>query len=346
VFLGSSYLRAVGRGHGYGMSARGLAIDTALPSGEEFPAFREFWIERPSPDDTAIVVYALLDSPRATGAYRFAIHPGAATVMEVRARIYLRSGVGKLGIAPLTSMYFYGENQPAPAEDYRPEVHDSDGLLIAGADGERIWRPLVNPKRLLVTSFAQRNPKGFGLLQRDRAYGHYEDLEARYERRPSAWVEPIGDWGTGRVELVQIPSANEFNDNVVAYWVPDTLPAPRTALELAYRLKWLDADEPVPSLARVTQTRRGAVGDDTMRFIVDLAGGSPPGEGEIEPAVWCDTHGEVLEKRAYRNDVTGGWRMVVTVRRKDRDEPIELRANVPGKDGPLSETWSYIWPPS
>ena len=345
VFLGASYFRAVGRTQGYGLSARGLALDTALPSGEEFPAFREFWIEWPAPDAQELVVYALLDSRRATGAYRFVIRPGETTAMEVRLRVFLRGDVGKLGIAPLSSMYFFGENQPAPAEDYRPEVHDSDGLLIAGGNGEWLWRPLVNPRRLLVTSFEQQNPRGFGLLQRDRAYVHYEDLESRFERRPSAWIEPRGDWGAGRVELVQIPTADEFNDNIVAYWVPAQAPAPGKPLDLAYRLSWQKESEIVPPVAHVTQTRRGAAGEDTVRFIVDFRGG-PAGASDaaLESVVWGGPGVEVLDHRAYPNDAAGGWRMVATVRRKERDEPVELRAFLRNASGGQSETWSYIWP--
>ena len=345
VFLGASYLRGVGRGHGYGLSARGLALDTALPSGEEFPAFREFWIEWPAPNARELVVYALLDSRRATGAYRFVIRPGDATAMDVRARLFLRAGVGKLGLAPLSSMYFFGENQPAPAEDYRPEVHDSDGLLVASATGEWLWRPLVNPRRLLVTSFALTHPRGFGLLQRDRAFGHYEDLEARYERRPSAWIEPQGDWGPGRVELVQIPTGDEFNDNIVAYWVPDQPPAPLAPYDFSYRLSW-QSDSGIAPLGRVLQTRRGLVDKEQVRFVVDFGGGTLddlPADAAVELAASVGQHGELLEHRAYRNGVAGGWRAVLTVRRTD-DEPVELRAVLRTPAGPVSETWSYIWP--
>jgi glucans biosynthesis protein len=345
VFLGASYFRAVGKGQGYGLSARGLAVDTALPSGEEFPAFREFWIEWPAPHARELVIHALLDSPRATGAYRFVIRPGETTALDVRARLFLRDGVGKLGLAPLSSMYFFGENQPAPAEDFRPEVHDSDGLLLAAAGGEWLWRPLVNPRRLLITSLAQVNPRGFGLLQRDRDFAHYQDLEARYERRPSAWIEPQGDWGPGHVELVQIPTGNEFNDNVVAYWVPGAPPAPGRPYDFAYRLSW-QADSGIAPLGRVLQTRRGQAGKDTVRFIVEFGGGAldalapdaPPGL-----SAWCNERGELLEQRLQRNAAVGGWRAVLTVRRTE-DEPVELRVQLRSKDGPVSETWSYVWP--
>ncbi|HZP92465.1 MAG TPA: glucan biosynthesis protein G, partial [Burkholderiales bacterium] len=189
AFLGASYFRAIGSGQRFGVIGRGLAVDTGLAPGEEFPRFVQFWIERPKPGAKELTMYALLDSRRVTGAYRFILKPGAETVLEVKARVYLRENVGKLALAPLTSMFFYGENQHPPVDDYRPEVHDSDGLSIHSSTGEWIWRPLVNPKRLLITSFAMTNPLGFGLMQRDRDFFHYEDLEARYDLRPSAWVE-------------------------------------------------------------------------------------------------------------------------------------------------------------
>ena len=232
VFLGASYFRAMGKGQVYGLSARALAVDTALISGEEFPRFVEFWIEQPAANARELTIYGLLDSKRVTGAYRFLLKPGVETVVDVKAQIFLRENVSKLGLAPLTSMFTFGENQRPRTEDYRPEVHDSDGLLIQSGTGEWIWRPLTNPKRLLVTSFALDNPLGFGLMQRDRDFSRYEDLEARYERRPSAWVEPKGKWGAGRVELVQIPSPDETNDNIVAYWVPDATPAYAQALRI------------------------------------------------------------------------------------------------------------------
>ena len=347
VFLGASYFRGVSKGLLYGLSARGLAIDTALPSGEEFPSFREFWIEWPSPHAKELVVYALLDSRRATGAYRFVIRPGEPTAMDVRARLFLRDGVGKLGLAPLTSMYFFGENQPGPVEDYRPEVHDSDGLLVATGSGEWLWRPLVNPKRLLVTSYALNNPRGFGLVQRDRLWAHYEDLEARYEKRPNAWIEPQGDWGPGRIELAQIPTGDEFNDNIVAFWSPQNPPAPRKPFDFAYRLSWQAAGDIGP-LGHIVQTRRGVADKDTTRFVVDFSGGQLDDlarDAPVELSAWVGEHAELVDHRAYRNPVAGGWRAVITVRRKD-DEPVELRAYLHAGSGAVTETWSYVWPPS
>lgn len=220
-FLGASYFRALGKQQKYGLSARGLAIDTAVQTGEEFPIFREFWIQRPKRGDKSVTVYALLDSPSITGAYTFVITPGKQTVMDVDTVLIPRKAINKIGIAPLTSMFLFGENTKNRFDDHRPEVHDSDGLLIWNGKDEVLWRPLDNSKYLRISSFMDENPKGFGLMQRDRDPAHYLDFEADYEQRPSAWVEPSGNWGKGTIQLVEIPSQQEIHDNIVAFWVPE-----------------------------------------------------------------------------------------------------------------------------
>jgi len=352
VFLGASYFRAVGKGQLYGLSARGLAVDTALSSGEEFPQFTEFWIERPGNSAKDLTIYALLNSPRVAGAYRFTLRPGTDTAIDVKARLYLRENVTKLGIAPLTSMYFFGENQRPQIEDYRPEVHDSDGLSIQSGTGEWIWRPLVNPKRLLVTSFALNNPAGFGLMQRDRRFNNYEDLEARYEKRPSAWVEPKGQWGAGRVELIQIPTPDETNDNIVAFWVPDQPPRPGMPFDVEYRLLWQKDAEQRPPSAWAVQTRRGhgwvRKPDDSIALAVDFEGPALKklaDDAMVDAVVSSDANGKVLETNTIRNELTGGWRMTVRLRRNDEKKPVELRGYLNSNNNALSETWSYILPP-
>ena len=371
VFQGASYFRALGAGQRYGLSARGLAVDTALHSGEEFPTFTEFWIEIPAATAKTLTVYALLDSRRVTGAYKFVVRPGADTVMDVQARLFLREGVGKLGIAPLTSMFHRGSNQDrSNSEDYRPEVHDSDGLLVAQSNGEWIWRPLVNPRRLITTSFGTTNPRGFGLMQRRRDFGHYEDLEARYDLRPSTWIEPRGAWGAGRVELVMIPTPDETNDNIVAYWVPNNPPPPGQAIDFQYRLHWELRETTAAPVARVLQTRLGhgyqRSVDDSERLTIDFdaipapetpkpaaargakrkaaAAETPP--TPVFGTLWMDDNGEVLERQTYRNEVTGGWRMSFRFRRRDEDKPVEMRAYLKRGNAQVSETWSYILPPS
>lgn len=354
VMLGASYFRAVGKGQQYGLSARGLGIDTALNSGEEFPRFTEFWIERPAAQAKELVIYALLDSRRATGAYRFVLRPGVDTVMDVKAQLYLRENVSKLGIAPLTSMFFFGDNQRSETADYRPEAHDSDGLSIQSGTGEWIWRPLSNPRRLLVTSYALSNPQGFGLMQRDRQFANYEDLEFRYELRPSGWIEPKGNWGTGRVELVQIPTPDETNDNVVAYWVPDNPPKPGRPYDLEYRILWQKDNEKRPPLAWVTQTRRGQgmtnnKPDDTIMLVVDFDGSAlkklPVDAPMPTSSISADANAQIVDNRTLRNDATGGWRMMLRLRRIDPNKPIELRGFLRSGNNTLSETWSYILPP-
>ena len=351
VFLGASYFRALGKGQRYGISARGLAIDTALMSGEEFPRFTEFWIERPDAQARELRMYALLDSPRATGAYRFVLRPGTDTVLDVRARLFLRQNVSKLGLAPLTSMYYFGENQRAAIDDFRPEVHDSDGLSIQSGTGEWIWRPLVNPRRLLVTSFAVANPLGFGLMQRDRSFADYEDLESRYETRPSVWIEPKGKWGAGRIELVQIPTPDETNDNIVAFFTPDTPPGPQAPYDLEYRTLWQKDNETLPALAHVAQTRRGhgyvRKPDDSIALMIDFDGAvlrRLPADAPVQGVVTTDPNITLLEANAFRNDVTGGWRLALRVRRQDDGKPSELRAFLRNGSTTLSETWSYILP--
>lgn len=351
VFLGASYFRALAAGTRYGLSARGLAVDTVGGQGEEFPYFPEFWLVKPTADSRTLRMFALLSSPRVNGAYQFDVTPGDETVIEVRARLYLREGVGTLGVAPLTSMYQFGENQPHRT-DFRPEVHDSDGLMVATGDGEWLWRPLINPSNTLATSFSMRELKGFGLMQRDRSFASYEDPEARYDLRPSAWVEPVGSWGPGRVELVQIHTPNETNDNVVAYWVPDQMPASGEPLDFTYRLHWQGASvAQQPPGAWVVQSRVGRgyreLADDEHQFMVDFTGPSLAGlapSAEIEAVVSAPSNGEILETNAYRVEATGAWRMMVLAKQIDAAQPVELRGYLQHGDDVLTETWSNLVP--
>ena len=352
VFLGASYFRALGAGQRYGLSARGLAIDTVGGQGEEFPTFTRFWAVKPAPDATTLTIYALLDSQRATGAYQFDIRPGGETVMDVRARIFLRGKVATLGIAPLTSMFFFGENQPHRT-DFRPEVHDSDGLMVATGDGEWIWRPLLNPKQTLTTSYGMQKLRGFGLMQRDREFHNYEDSEARYELRPSAWIEPTSDWAPGRVELMQLNTPDETNDNIVAYWVPQELPAAGQPLELTYRLHWQGMQqEQHPPGAWVTQTRAGRgfaeLAEDEQQYIIDFTGpslSSLPADANVKAVVSAPANGQIMESNAYRLEATGSWRMTVRVKQLNRLEPTELRGFLQSGNDVLTETWSNILPP-
>ncbi len=345
-FLGASYFRALGKDQAYGLSARGLAIDTALASGEEFPRFVEFWIERPKAKSTSLTIYGLLDSPRATGAYEFVLKPGVDTTMHVRARLHMRDKVTTLGVAPLTSMFFFGSNQHATHDDYRPEIHDSDGLSIHGADGEWIWRALVNPKHLLVTSFAQTDPAGFGLMQRTRAFNRYEDLTTPYEAHPSAWVDAEGKWGAGRIELVEIPSPDETNDNISAFWVSDNPVA-----DIAYTLHWQKDTETHPPSAWVMQTLSGqgfpTKQDGAMGFVIDYSGpmfADGAASQPVEALVSGDANATIVDQKNVRNAGIDGWRVLLRVKRHDDKKSTELRVAL-RRGEQSSETWSYVIPP-
>ncbi|SDZ14226.1 glucan biosynthesis protein G [Pseudomonas sp. NFIX28] len=341
TMLGASYFRVIGKGHVYGLSARGLAIDTALPSGEEFPRFTEFWIQQPKPTDKHLVIFALLDSPRATGAYRLTLRPGSDTIVDVKARMFLRDKVGKLGIAPLTSMFLFGANQPSKVLNYRRELHDSSGLSIHAGNGEWIWRPLNNPKHLAVSNFSVENPRGFGLLQRGRDFSHYEDLDDRYDKRPSAWIEPKGDWGKGTVDLVEIPTADETNDNIVAFWSPEKQPEPGQPFDFAYRLHWTldEASLHSPDSAWVQQTLRSTGDvkqsnlirqpDGSVAYLVDFEGPSLaalPEDTEVRSQVSVGDNAELVENSVRYNPETKGWRLTLRMKIKDPSKSTEMRA--------------------
>ena len=240
AFQGASYWRALGKNQRYGISARGIAVDTGVDGTvEEFPGFREFWLRKPEPNDTHARIYALLDGPSYAGAYAFKIHPGNETIVEVNAVIFTRRTVKRIGIAPMSSMFWFGENSKRRFDDFRPEVHDSDGLSIRMGNGERIWRPICNDSGKLEFSFFNMDKcEGFGLLQRDRRFAAYEDGEAAYHMRPSLWIEPTSDWGPGRVMLMEIPTGNELSDNTVALWEPANTPKPGDRIEFSYRQHW------------------------------------------------------------------------------------------------------------
>src|SRR5690606_19157847 len=305
VFLGASYFRAIARGQLYGLSARGLALRTGDPRGEEFPRFSAFWIERPEPGAGQAVVHALLDSPSTTGAFRFVIDPGEQTLIDVQARLYPRVRLDQAGIAPLTSMFQFDASDRGGFDDYRAAVHDSDGLALLNGAGEQLWRPLSNPATLQESTFADTGLRGFGLMQRKREFRDFGDAEAHYERRPSLWVEPRGDWGPGHVHLVEIPTADEYLDNIVAFWRPAHALEPGREHRFDYRLHWCERHDWNHRLARVARTATGALADGGRRFVIDFA--ATRGNGDPVPLV---TAGAVRVANMTVQALQGtGWRL-------------------------------------
>ena len=345
VFLGASYFRAVAKDEVYGLSARGLAIDTGEAKGEEFPLFRAFWIERPGPGATSIVVHALLDSKSAAGSYRFTIRPGATTIMDVEMTLYPRVGLAHSGLAPLTSMFFFGPNGRGTIEDFRPEVHDSDGLMMLNGRGEELWRPLSNPKNLQVSAFADRNPRSFGLVQRQRDYAAYQDLESNYEKRPSLVVEPIGDWGEGEVVLFEIPTDEEIHDNIAAFWRPKGDLAAKGEYAYTYRLHWGPDVAKSDTLARFSRSGVGAHGKDDKLFVLELVGERLKTlDAKTAKGMVSADKGEIRNVVTQPNPATGGWRLSFELAPKEAPA-VELRAVLMDGDKPASETWIYRWTP-
>ena len=350
AFLGASYWRTSGYSGQFGLSVRGLALDTAIAGPEEFPRFTRFWLEQAPAG--GIIVYALLDSPRATGAYRIASTRDNGVFQDVDAAIFLRGAVERLGIAPLTSMYWFGKNNDFVSPDWRPEVHDSDGLEILLGTGERIWRPLNNPPYAMTNSFAAENPRGFGLAQRERRFAEYEDDGVFYEKRATVWVEPKGDWGKGYVTLVELSTNDEIHDNIVAFWRPEADAVGGNAYDISYRLNWIEAS-PVPNVAQFTATRIGAGGvpgqprpANVIKVVCDLEGRGFEGldrSSGVE-AVVSVSRGTLGLTVAYPIAGADDWRVMFDLDigpAGGPDEPIDMRMFVRHDGKALSETWLY-----
>jgi len=356
AFQGASYFRTSGEDNQYGASARGIAINTAMPQPEEFPRFTEFWLEQPKNDSATVTVYALLDGPSISGAYKFVATKSRVPIIEVSAYLYARTDIDRVGIAPLTSMFWYGENDRRYAVDWRPEIHDNDGLAMWTGSNEHIWRPLTNSSLVRTNSFLDADPKGFGLMQRDRDFTHYQDDGAFYDKRPGIWVEPTGAWGEGAVQLVEIPTDDEIHDNIVAYWVPKAPVRASDELNYNYKLYWQD-DEPNPpvNIGRVVATYTGTGGvpgarrrDDVFKrkFVIDFAGGplgSMQQRYDVTPVI---SHSRGRIDNAYVIKVVGTdrWRALFDLATEGND-PIDLRCYLRLGEETLSETWLYQWLP-
>jgi periplasmic glucans biosynthesis protein len=345
-FQGASYFKSMGRGQQFGLAARALAINTARPGGEEFPFFRSFWIEKPAGGQPHVVIHALLDSESLTGAYRFTVRPGAATTIDVEGSLFPRKPLSHVGLAPLSSMYLHGPQQRRFGRDYRPAVHNSEGLAVVNGQGERLWRPLGNPKMLQTSAFVDKNLKGFGLCQRNREFSHYDDLDARYERRPTLWIEPIGGWGDGYVELIEIPVTEEIHDNIVAYWKPANVIEPGKRFAYAYRMSWGEDVPVVWAGSWVGKTQVGAArSPDTLQFVIDFVGPSVRDARDLPVADLVASSGSTSKLSVQRNPDTLGIRVKFELNTAGT-ELIEMRLALKLGDQLISENWLYRWTPA
>jgi glucans biosynthesis protein len=354
-FLGSNYFRSAGELNQYGLSTRGIAINTGLMDREEFPRFTSFWIEETNKASEAIVIYALLNGPSIAGAYRIESTKGQGVTMTIRAQLFPRTDIERMGIAPLTSMFWFDTHNRHVAIDWRPEIHDSDGLAMWSGTGERIWRPLNNPPTVQTNTFSDKDPRGFGLFQRDRNFESYEDDSVFYNRRPSVWVEPRGSWGEGGVQLIEIPTDDEIYDNIVAYWLPNKPVTAGSEWSYEYRLYWL-ADEPsgLPKFGRVIATRIGVGGipgqiprpKGRRKFVIDFAGGLLEGlkqKDKVQAKVTV-SRGTIEDEYTIQVVGTNKWRAFFDLD-VDGDEPVDLRCFLQLGDQTLTETWLYQYLP-
>jgi glucans biosynthesis protein len=354
AFLGASYFRFLGRGQRYGLSARGLAIGSGQRFNEEFPFFREFWIETPDAVAEHVVIYTLLDGESATGAFRFDLWPGQETFIDANVSLFARKPTPALGLAPLSSMYFVGKADRRFSDDFRGELHDSDGLLMHTGAGEWIWRPLSNPVQPSVSVFLDTNPRGFGLLQRDRNFSDYQDLELAYELRPSYWIEPHEGWGEGRVELLELPTSDETNDNIVVAWAPKEGLEPGKALTYGYRISALSMDQSLTPGGRTVGTfhvQARALGapesppPGATRFLIDFSGGELSyymSDPSLVQTVATTSNGRILRTFLIPNTHIRGFRAGVDVV-VDPGQSADLRVFLRAGPKALTETWTFPW---
>jgi glucans biosynthesis protein len=343
---GATFFRALARGQNFGLVARGLTLRPAETRGEEFPAFRAFWLERPGPGANALVIHALLDSESVAGAVRMTLRPGDMTIVDVETTLFPRANLEHVGLGGMGGTFLFGPNDRRNVDDVRPGVYEISGLQILNGQGEWLWRPLHNPETLQISAFLDQNPRGFGLLQRERDFSAFQDDDQHFERRPSVWIEPIGEWGQGAVQLIEIPSDSEVNDNILAYWRPRAPMAAGSEVFLAYRQFWCWAPPERPPLASVAMTRvgRGSNGR-RRRFLVDFAGdilGNGP-IADLKPTL-TTSPGTIQGLRVFPYADRKTMRIAFELD-PGNENACEMRLVLEAAGKPISETWLYRWTP-
>lgn len=363
-FLGASYFRLLGKDQRYGQSARALAVDCGEPDRtEEFPIFTDWWLGKPHKEDSQLRLYALVDSVSCAAAFEFLIQPGETTIADIECVVYMRATnhiyavnpdrkpMISLGIAPLTSMFWFGKNSERKFDDYRPEAHDSDGLLMHMGNGEMLWRPLNNASVMRHQRFATKNLRGFGLLQRERDFNAYQDIFNAYHQVPSVWVVPRGNWGEGEVHLVELSTQYEGLDNIVAFWDPKIKPQPLQPKRFAYTLFWTLESDMKLSQNRVVSTRIGAHPRNAAwrQIVIDFEGPQLAVIPENSPPVAiasCSENGSIMENQVFFNPAKRNWRVILAMHpREGNKNPVDIRCTLKKDDEVASETWTYHWSP-
>ena len=343
IFQGASFYRARAHAQPFGVTARGLAIRTGDEPGEEFPLFREFWVEKPNPAANTLTVHALLDSASITGAFRFTLRPLEATIIDTETTLIARAGVDKLGLGAMAATYLFSGLDHRLVDDVRAAVYESTGLQILTGNGEWLWRPVSNRETLQISAFSDLNPRGFGLLQRSRSFDAFYDDDTHWELKPSLWIEPIGDWGEGDLRLLEIPAEAETNENVIAQWRPKTGMAAATSRMLAYRQFWCWSPPSRPPLASCVSSRRGKVGAH-QRFAVEMEGDlfADPAKAAAASADVHAAPGKIVSVRLFPNKDRRSVRVVFDLD-PGSETYSELRLTLSVDNQPASETWLYRW---
>ena len=343
IYQGASFFRAKARGQNLGVTARGLSIHTGDPQGEEFPLFRSVWIEKPKPATNALVIHALLDSAGVAGAFRFTLRPGEATIIDTELTIFARAAIDHVGLSAMSGMYLFGGLAHQKTDDVRPNVYEINGLQMLTGNGEWIWRPVANRDTLQISAFVDQNPHGFGLLQRDRSFSAFQDDDQHWELRPSLWIEPIGDWGEGQVQLLEIPSTSENNANIIAFWRPKAGIAEGATQSFAYRQFWCWTPPARPKLATCTGSRLGKAGK-TWRFIVEFSGelfADAKAAAEVKFTIVASP-GQIVSSQSYASAERKTLRVVFELD-PGSEAYSELRLVLELAGQPASETWLYRW---
>jgi periplasmic glucans biosynthesis protein len=343
LFQGATFMRALSRGQNFGAVARLLTLKPAETRGEEFPIFRAFWLERPSAGTSVLTAHGLIDSESASGFVRMTFRPGEITIIDVEMTLFARAALDHIGFGGMGSTYLFGANDRRGVDDLRPNVFETSGVQMLSGRGEWIWRPLQNPETLQISAFQDVNPRGFGLMQRDRDAASFTDDDQAFEKRPSLWIEPLGEWGPGAVQLIEIPSDSEVNDNILAYWRPKTPLAAGSESAFAYRQFWCwNSPQPIP-LAITAQTRVGRAGGRRRRFLIDFKGEGfdQVSPGDVKPVISA-TPGSIQNMRLIALPEKKTLRLLFDLD-PNNETSCELRVVLEQAGKPLSETWLYRW---
>jgi glucans biosynthesis protein len=343
-FQGANFFRALTQGQVPGLVSRALAVRLADPKGEDVPIFRTMWIEKPSLVANALIVHAVIDSETVTGAFRFTIRPGEATIIDTEATLFARASVDNFGLGTMSATHLLGFMDHRKFDDFRPNVSEVCGLQIYTGAGEWVWRPVTNRDNLQISTFVDDKPRGFGLLIRDRSFEDYDDEDQHWEKRPSLWIEPLGEWGQGGVQLIEIPSESEANDNILCFWRPKQPLAAGSETSFAYRQFWCWDPPERPSLARAMTSRSGRGAGKRRRFFVDFEGeifAKAETAGELKANVTA-AGGKIAFVRIFPSDDKKSLKVFFELD-PGNDLSSELRLVLEAQGKPVSETWLYRW---